>query len=489
MLFTQIECLAMISSKSYVTNTMSYPLILNNMNSIKYYTHGGVTYTGTNIHCTGESLRLENGKINSNMIRQEHIIIAIRKYQLIEVEGTVIDPITQVKLAQTQSGNARSGTKTFIWNYTRKQCKLMKVMDIIMESNNGKDWVSHEHKIKITVEDSFHHAACNIKISKTNIKNIYLTDQTQQDAMIEDVDSRNVDLSAELNSRFGFIYDEINKQLFREYKLIDPVCHRFQSSQTNEAQRIGNDIFIKSLGDISISFRCKEVQIAPNPNSKCYTMAPMTDINGEKWFLNPNNRILTSQAVEVPCNTAILPVYRNENNQMVTFSPGRKIINPERSLPNTQNTTSKNQGLYSQDLVKDWLESSYLQHWNKFSYSTLVSIFCQSDECKSGHTNLQAMSEYVGGALATFAKKTAEGMKWGINLEKIGGYCSIVVVIMLIVYTAYGIIAWAIRFTLFNREEIKLTARIWRATFTDIFLITKDQSKTNQDTTTGGDIA
>ena len=82
------------------------------MNSIKYYTHGGVTYTGTNIHCTGESLRLENGKINSNMIRQEHIIIAIRKYQLIEVEGTVIDPITQVKLAQTQSGNARSGTKT-----------------------------------------------------------------------------------------------------------------------------------------------------------------------------------------------------------------------------------------------------------------------------------------------------------------------------------------------------------------------------------------
>ena len=153
------------------------------------------------------------------MIRQEHIIISIRKYQLVEVEGTVIDPITQVKLAQTQNGNARSGTKTFIWNHSRKQCKLMKVMNIIMESNNGRDWVSHEHKIKITVEDSFHHAACNIKISKTNIKNIYLTDQTQHDQMMENVDSRNVDLSAELNSRFSFIYDEISKQLYREYKL------------------------------------------------------------------------------------------------------------------------------------------------------------------------------------------------------------------------------------------------------------------------------
>ena len=62
------------------------------------------------------------------------------------------------------------------------------------------------------------------------------------------------------------------------------------------------------------------------------------------------------------------------------------------------------------------------------------------------------------------------------------------VVIMLIIYTAYGIIAWAIRFTLFNHEEIKLTARICRATFPDFFLITKDQSKTNQDTTTGGNI-
>ena len=120
--FTQIECLAMVSSKSYVTNTMSYPLILNSMNSIKIYTHGAVTYTGTNIHCTGESLRLESGEINSNMTRQEHIIISMRK--LIEIDGNVIDPIIQVKLAQTQNGNARAGTKTFIWNYTRKQCKF-----------------------------------------------------------------------------------------------------------------------------------------------------------------------------------------------------------------------------------------------------------------------------------------------------------------------------------------------------------------------------
>ena len=123
--FTQIECLAMVSSKSYVTNTMSYPLILNSMNSIKIYTHGAVTYTSNNIHCTGESLRLESGEINSNMTRQEHIIISMRK--LIEIDGNVIDPIIQVKLAQTQNEMQEQAQKHSFGTTPENNVSLMKV--------------------------------------------------------------------------------------------------------------------------------------------------------------------------------------------------------------------------------------------------------------------------------------------------------------------------------------------------------------------------
>ena len=478
-IFSQLECLAMVSSKAYTTDAMSYPLIMNNINSIKFYTHGSVTYTGTNIHCTGENLRLQNGEINEKMLRQVHILVEIRRYQLMEVDGYVVDPISQVKLGQTQNGNAQSGPKTFIWSNVRKHCQLMQIMDLTMESNNDKDWISHLHKIKITSVDSFHHPGCNMKIIKTNIKNLYLSDHGQQNGNIEDVDVKNVDLSAELNTRFGFIYEKMNQQLTRDYLQVDPICHRFQSSNTEEAQRTDNNRFIKSLGDISISFECREVQVAHIPSDRCHSMLPVTDLNGIKWFLNPDNRMLRTQAVEVPCNIATLPVYRSTNNLMITFNPGRQVINPESPLPSTPNNTSEDGGLYSHDLVKQWLDNSYLQHWSKYSYSTLVSVFCQEEKCKTGHSNIQSMRDYIGGAITNLSKTAAENFIWGVNLEKVGGICSIIVVFLLIIYTGYAIVAWAIRFALFNHEELKMGAKICRATFPAFFLITKDQTKTN----------
>ena len=466
--FTQLECLTMISSKKYVTDSMTFPLTMNNMNSFQYYTHGSISYTNTNIHCTGEGLRLQNGEVNANMLRQEHVLIHIGQYQLIADDDTVIDPTSQIKLGQIQKGNARSGTKTYIWNNAKKPCQLMQILDTTMETNNERDWISHLHKIKITALDSFHHAGCNMKLTKTNIKNIYLSDANQQ-GDIGQVDAKNVDLAAELNTRFGFIYGEMSSQLTKEYMRIDPICHRFQSSG-NEAQRIDNNVFVKSLGDTSISFKCRQVQVAPNPSPKCHSMAPVTDINGVRWFLNPNNRMLTSDAVEVPCNIAVLPVYMNQKYQMIMFNPERRLINAEKKVEDTNNSTTGKEGLYSQELIKQWLDNSYIQHWNKLSYSTLVNIFCQDDQCKQGHTNIQSISAYVGGSLAKISMEAAEKFMWGVNIEKIGRICSIAVIILLIIYIAYSIIAWAVRYVLFNHEGLKTGAKICRATFPDFFI-------------------
>ena len=476
-MFTQLECLAMISSKTYTTDTTSFPLVMNSLNSIKFFTHGGVTYTGSNIHCTGQSLRLKNGDVNSNMMRQEHILIEIRNYQLIEVDGTVIDPINQVKLAEIQRGHAMNGLKTFIWTNTKKKCQLLQIMELTLFSNNGNDWVSHEHKIKISTIDSFHHTGCNIKITKTNANNIFLADPSQNNYQIQQIDTPNVDLSVELQTRFSFIYGEITKLLNQDYKELDPICHKFHNTEIADTQRIGNNRFVKSLGDISVSFECMETQVAPNPSEICYTMAAVTDINGDKWFLNPGNRILMTQAIEVPCVAATFPVYRNKENQMITFNPSKTIINTIHKSHLVTNSTDVNAGLYPLDIVQDWLKYSFLQHWNKFSYSSLVNIICQNDDCKQGHTNIQAMSDYVGGALTKFTTMAAEKFFLGFDIEKIGQICSIIVVCTLILYLIYYTITWIIRFVLFKQEGINVSAVICRATFPNFFLITKDQTK------------
>ena len=57
-------------------------------------------------------------------------------------------------------------------------------------------------------------------------------------------------------------------------------------------------------------------------------------------------------------------VYMNQNNQMIMFNPERRLINAEKREADTNNSTTGNEGLYSQDLVKEWLGNSYIQHWN-----------------------------------------------------------------------------------------------------------------------------
>ena len=184
-----------------------------------------------------------------------------------------------------------------------------------------------------------------------------------------------------------------------------------------------------------------------------------------------------TQAIEVPCVAATLPVYRNKKNQMITFNPSKTIINTIQNSQHAPNSTDENTGLYPQDLVKDWLKFSFLQHWNKFSYSSLVNILCQNDECKQGHTNIQAMSDYVGGALSKFTTMAANKFIFGFDIEKTGQICSIIVVGMLIMYSIYFLITWTIRFVLFKQEGINIGAILCRATFPNIFLITKDQTK------------
>ena len=164
---------------------------------------------------------------------------------------------------------------------------------------------------------------------------------------------------------------------------------------------------------------------------------------------------------------------------MITFNPGRQIINPESTHLNTPNNTSGDGGLYSHGLVKQWLDNSYLQHWSKYSYSTLVSVFCQDEKCKAEHNNIQSMRDYIGGAISNLSRTATENIMWGINIEKVGGICSIIVVFLLVIYTGYAMVAWVIRYALFNHEELKVGAKICRATFPGFFLITKDQSKKN----------
>ena len=464
----------MVTTKTYLTSTQSFPLVFNSLTALSFYTSGGIKYTGSNIECTGQTLRLFNGELNKNMIQQHHLLIEIRSYDLMLVNDAVIDPMSQVKLGSPTKEFSQSGTKTFIWKFSPDKCPLMVVMNTNLESTTGHTWFSDQHKIQITALDAYHDTRCDIKVIKTSSDNIFLADNTQPTSHLEHINSINIDLSVDLQIRFNFLYSEISQILHDGYKDRNPICNNIKSTNLIDTQRIGSSKFIRNLGDISVTFKCQEVRVAPADSEKCHSMVPVTDIKGNTWFLNPINRILMKKAITVPCTAATLPIYRNQNDQFLTFNPKRTLIKEEMGKQYNASLPNPNTGLYPADLVKDWLNYAFLQHWSKFSYTSLANTFCQSDHCKEIQVNTDMMSQYVSNAMKTLSNPSLPGLFLGIDIKDLGGRCSIAVVAVLILYTCYAIITWIIRLFLFKNDSIKTWAWLCRTTFPSFFLIAKN---------------
>ena len=64
----------------------------------------------------------------------------------------------------------------------------------------------------------------------------------------------------------------------------------------------------------------------------------------------------------------------------------------------------------------------------------------------------------------------------GINVEYVGGICSIIVVALIIVNTVYIVVTWIIKVCLLQRDDVKLASTIARALCTEMFVITKIMS-------------
>ena len=62
------ECRKMATKGTLTIENNDVKTPLNEITHSSFFTHGSVKYTGDNIECTGESLRLSNGQVNQNMI-------------------------------------------------------------------------------------------------------------------------------------------------------------------------------------------------------------------------------------------------------------------------------------------------------------------------------------------------------------------------------------------------------------------------------------
>ena len=480
MLFNQEICLNMAMTKRFVTDTKTFPIIINTLNTFSAYTHGGVVYTGSNIGCRGESLRLLDGLLNTNMIRQMHFLLEVSEIDLMVINTEVISPKDQIVLGPSASGHAYSDASTYVWAPPTIACNLLRVLDVELESVIPGIWFSQTNKFEIDALDSFHHKKCDLKITKTSAHEIFLFQLPQNTNQLQDIDNINIDVSVDIQIRFQYIYTQMSKVMNKNYKILNPYCNKVRGNSLSSTIRVSRDTFVRNLGDVSVEFQCKRIQVAPvSDKQSCYSMLPVMSLSGKEWFLHPSTRILMEKAIKVPCSPANVPIYKTNQGPLLSFSPERKTVISQSSLPPNSSEPHTQSGLYPTDLVREWLGFAFLQHLSIHSYSFFSQAMCQNSECQGVHANPSTMYNYLGDTLKNISVMSNPALLIGIDLEKLGGRCSIFICILLSVYVLYAIAAWIIRFALFKDDNTNCLALACRATCPNFFLIANSKTNAN----------
>merc|ERR1712055_394181 len=89
-----------------------------------------------------------------------------------------------------------------------------------------------------------------------------------------------------------------------------------------------------------------------------------------------------------------VPVYKNKDKEYIAYIPDRTPVRIESIKDETANGDSfaEETGIYPEDVVQEWLDSAYLQHFNEIAYVAIHENICQRRE--RGKRNIALGSYY-----------------------------------------------------------------------------------------------
>ena len=401
-----------------------------------------------------------------------HYLIGIHDIHLTAVNGDVLHPNFQTILADDLSDHGFYKTSTFIWDRLDKErCDLLRASTIELASMNDIDWFSDVHKIAVSTKDTFHHSKCNLMVTSTDLEGVYFADTNQDIEKIHQINVQNINPNSNYISQLSYLNAKLSGLMQAAFSLdTHPACKSISNTPISTTSWIKGSTFIRNMGDCSLIFKCHATTVVPiENNTECFTRLQVQDIKGRISFLDPNTRILMDYAAPSPCHPSMLPIYRNDQGVMVTYSPSREIVKYKK-VTNVETQESES-GLYSASMVTKWFSLSFLQHFAKHSYTMIFDSLC-GKECSMNQISPDTIN-VVQSQLNKIQALSTPAAWFGFDLEYIGNRCSIFVAIMIIIYTLHAVVVTILKCCIFQKENINPMAIIGRALCSEMFLITK----------------
>ena len=119
------------------------------------------------------------------------------------------------------TGHGRLGTSTVIWeSQSTKKCQLELVTTLMMETVDQKTFYNHKHMVQLWRNGEFYDPNCKIKIYKTDLTDIYMTEPTRTlRYKLQKINPSAVDIASHYDTQLHFLSAEISRTLRKSYSI------------------------------------------------------------------------------------------------------------------------------------------------------------------------------------------------------------------------------------------------------------------------------
>ena len=447
------------------------PLLLDEPNYIRYMVHGR-TYTKapslptdlvSETACQGNWFEYEKDRPLSHMVAY-YDEVHLQTVNLVVEDGVVIDHDHQRTLpCPWESGQCRAESRAYLWNLTQPDyCPVAVVKefqghrlyanlsdpDTTRGQRQGEAIVSSDADEKIRIRPLGPSSQCGRVVIATNMDEMYLFPLTetngQGDIVVDNRDQAftrhihpsEVDLRKYIANRDEYLYFDITSQAEKEFDAIlhqdclhrqDEACkaHFFEQGLPGYQPFLLQDgVFSTRSGETNYRYQCIPRVVHPVSTSRCYNKLPVvlrlprhlavnTVLNfssSTTYFLDPDSRLLSPIASEVPCSAMFPAVYRTHQGWIAVTPEIHQAPSPEPLPVSSPRRTGD--VFHNRDYNEGGLyQSSTLDAMQDF---LLTPLLREAVIYKLAHQvhNLRPENEHVLGPLDLFPDSIAATADW-----------------------------------------------------------------------------
>ena len=481
--FSAIDCQQTIQRGIFHTETgESINIDVNREYSYKYIKHGKLSISPDNVACQGASVTI-NGEQHNSIVS---LVTANIEFLEIEVEvdtNSAIDLDSNIKLPSDciRRNLCVDGHVAYVISHPENLCPLyiirtLPMKKVKLETNKGPQvaYVSREHKILLIIKpDEATDNSCDPvrSIGATQYPNIKIlhhgnTPGISLQTAIMSLGASELDLDLEIISSVEYeAYDLEQKMSIQMHMMGTSLCT--MSKQTlyqAEISPFHPDSLIRVRGDIIQELKCEiivaEARLGDNRGPHCYKDSIPVWVRNTPLFMMATTGLIVDESTLtlVPCQSQYNSIFLSKSGRLVQADPTVSLAEEmdiqdiesgylhalDNAIPH--HTEFSGDFLYEANQLDAFNQLVHFGRAKTHVLDSLVRQYCYDETGKS-----TKCGSYVPGHpgefgfdLSQLEKTITEDVNWAEyiqhNIEDWGGYCSIVVVLYLLVTFGYKIV-------------------------------------------------